>query len=103
MFYPEQFKNAVFQAYPLTAPGQFGQTPSPARIRLAVETGDEALGQLLYEGRCEKLDPLEIIKAFGTGQPNTVLAKAQQLLNRQAVADQWLAIRQMQNASPAYK
>ena len=98
MHYPEQFKDSVLAAYPLPAPGQFGQNPSPARIRLAVANGEEYLGRLLYEGRGEKLDPSEIINAFSSGQPQAVLVKAQQLLLRQAVADQWLLLRRQQAA-----
>lgn len=99
MFYPDQFKNSVLAAYPLPTPGQFGQTPSPARIRLAVETGDEYLGQLLHDGRAAKLDPQEIVRAFGSGQPQSVLAQAQLLLLRRHVADQWYMLRKQQNSS----
>ncbi len=92
MIYPEQFKNSVLAAYPLPAPGQFGQTPSPARIRLAVETGDESLGRLLHESCCEKLEPIKIVTAFESGQPQTILAKAQQIMQRRELACQWLTL-----------
>lgn len=98
MVYPEEFRTAVLSAYPLTKPGQFGQeSPSPARVRLALENdNEEELGQLLLQGCHQALSPLQVIRDFGTGQSQNVLAKAQELFLRTTVANQWQVLKAQQ-------
>lgn len=81
MFYPVDFSSAIKE--------EFSERED---IVSSVEDGEPSLGRFLAEESRESLDPNNIIKAFESGRPETILEKAKVLQRRKELFERWIEI-----------
>lgn len=86
--YPKEFAAAVRD--------EFGDR---ADVMGMLDRGDCALGRVLAEEAARHVEPKEVVRAFGDGRTDALLAKAESIVRRVAIYRNWLQVA-MDNLEP---
>lgn len=79
--YPEDFATTVRREF-----------EDRADVIGLLDRGDCALRRVLAEEAAQRVEPKEVVRAFGDGKPDALLSKAESILRRAAIYRSWLQV-----------